>query len=51
MINLNVYREAPLYADGREASGRAQKAERKYGRRIAPHLFVVYGWSDAPRRS
>ena len=40
MINLNVYREAPLYADGREASGSAQEAEMEYGRRIAPHLFV-----------
>ena len=40
MINLNVYREAPLYADGREASGSAEEAEMEYQRRIVPHLFM-----------
>ncbi len=40
MVNLNVYREAPLYADGREVSGSAEEAEQEYQRRIVPHLFV-----------
>ena len=40
MVNLNVYREAPRYADGREAIGSAEDAEVEYQRRIAPHLFV-----------
>jgi len=40
MVNLNVYRDAPRYADGREASGSAEEAELEYQRRIVPHLFV-----------
>ena len=39
MVNLNIYREAPEYADGREASGSAKDAEREYQKRIVPHLF------------
>ncbi len=40
MVNLNVYRDAPRYADGHEAIGSAEEAEREYGRRIAPRLFA-----------
>ena len=40
MINLNVYRDAPLYEDGREASGSAEEAEQEYARRILPNLLV-----------
>lgn len=40
MVNLNVYREQPLYADGRAVIGSAQEAELEYQRRIVPHLFV-----------
>ena len=40
MVNLNVYRDAPRYADGREATGSAEEAEVEYQRRIAPQLFV-----------
>ena len=40
MINLNVYRDAPQYSDGHEATGSAEDAEREYGRRIAPRMFA-----------
>jgi hypothetical protein len=40
MVNLNVYRDAPRYADGREAIGSAEEAEVEYQSRIAPHLFA-----------
>jgi len=40
MVNLNVYRDAARYADGSEASGSAEEAEKEYQRRIAPHLLV-----------
>ena len=40
MINLNIYRDAPRYEDGREASGSAEEAEQEYARRIAPNLLV-----------
>ena len=40
MVNLNVYRDAALYADGRESSGDAEEAQLEYQRRIAPHLLI-----------
>ena len=40
MVNLNAYRDAPRYADGRESHGSAEDAEREYQRRIVPHLFA-----------
>ena len=39
MVNLNVYRDAARYADGREANVGAEEAELEYQRRIAPHLL------------
>ena len=40
MVNLNVYRDEPSYADGRDAVGSAQEAEQEYQSRIAPRLFA-----------
>jgi len=40
MINLNLYRDEPSYADGREAVGSAQETEEEYTSRIAPRLFA-----------
>ena len=42
MLNLNVYREAPVYADdveGQEAIASAAAAEDEYQRRVAPLLL------------
>jgi hypothetical protein len=42
MLNLNVYRDAPKYADdveGREAIASAAEAEDEYQRRVAPLLL------------
>jgi hypothetical protein len=40
MVNLNVYRDEPRYADGRKAVGSAEEVEQEYTSKIAPRLFA-----------